>query len=142
MAVPLEKYETEFLAMKKADRRSVEAAEMKFLRHVAGYACKGQIRSDNIRQKLKIINLNDGIRQNKKNRYEHILRMDPRRITLRILQYKPTGHRNIEDTDDVGKMTSETEQDDDDDDDGDDGEEESAHVSAATDDSLFIQELL
>jgi hypothetical protein len=42
-----------------------------------------------------MFNLNDRIQQNKKNWYNHILRMQQRRITEQMLQYKPTGHRDI-----------------------------------------------
>jgi hypothetical protein len=57
MAAPMLTYGSEFWAMNKADRRAVEAAEMKFLRYVAGYSRKDQIRNDNIRQKLKIFRI-------------------------------------------------------------------------------------
>jgi hypothetical protein len=88
-------YGSENWAMNRADRRIVEAAEMKFLRYVAGYTLKDQVRNDNIRQQSGIFNLNDRIQQNKKNWHEHILCMDPRRITQQILQYKPTGYQDI-----------------------------------------------
>jgi hypothetical protein len=58
---------------------------MKFPRYVAGYTLKDQVRNDNIWQQLGIFNLNYRIQQNKKNWHEHILRMDPRRITQQIL---------------------------------------------------------
>jgi hypothetical protein len=80
--------------MNRADRRTVEAAEMKFLRYVAGYALKDQTRNDNIRQQLGIFNLDDRIQHIKKNWHEHVLRMDPR-ITQQILQYKQIGYRYI-----------------------------------------------
>jgi hypothetical protein len=50
MAVPMLMYGSENLAMNRADRRTVEAAEMKFLRYVAGYTHKDQVHNDNIRQ--------------------------------------------------------------------------------------------
>jgi hypothetical protein len=84
MAVPMLMYGSENWAMNKA-HRTVEAAEMKFLRYVAGYTLKDQVSYDNIRQQLGIFNINDRIRQNKKNWHEHILRVDPRRITKQIL---------------------------------------------------------
>jgi hypothetical protein len=34
--------------MNRADRRTAEAAEMTFLRYVAGYTLKDQVRNDNI----------------------------------------------------------------------------------------------
>jgi hypothetical protein len=92
MEVPMLMYGSENWAMNREDRRIVEAAEMEFLKCVAGYTLKDQVRNDNIRQQLGIFNLNDTIQQNKKNWHEHILRMDPRRIT--ILQYKPIGFRD------------------------------------------------
>jgi hypothetical protein len=88
-------YGSENWAMNRAGRRTAEAAEMKLLRYVAGYTLKDQVRNDNIRQQLGIFNLNDRIQRNKKNCHEHILRMDPRRITQQILQYKPIGNRDI-----------------------------------------------
>jgi hypothetical protein len=59
MAVPTLLYGSECWAMIKADGRAVEAAEMEFLRCVARYTTKDQVRSDNIRQKLNTLNLND-----------------------------------------------------------------------------------
>jgi hypothetical protein len=84
--------------MNKADRRAVEAAEVDFLRYVAVYTCKDQIHNDNVRQKLEVFNLNDGIQQNIKNWYEHVLHVDPSRITQQIFE-------TFEDLDDIGKMT-------------------------------------
>jgi hypothetical protein len=42
--------------MNKADRRAAEAAEMKFLRHVAGYTREGQTHKVNNRQNLNMFN--------------------------------------------------------------------------------------
>jgi hypothetical protein len=88
MAVPMLMCGSENLAMNRADR-TVEAVEMKFLRYVAGYTLKDQVRNDNTRQQLGIFSLHNRIQQNKKNWHEAILRMVPRRITQQILQYKP-----------------------------------------------------
>jgi hypothetical protein len=60
-------YGSEFWTMNEADKRAVEAPEMKFLRYVAGCTHKDQVRHDNIRQRLNIFNLNDRIHQNKIN---------------------------------------------------------------------------
>jgi hypothetical protein len=94
MAVPVLMYGSESWSMNRADRRRVEAAEKKYLRYVAGYTLKYQVRSDNIRQQLGIFNLNHRIQQKKKYWHEHILRMDPRRITQQIL-HKPIGYQDI-----------------------------------------------
>jgi hypothetical protein len=50
--VPMLMYGSENWTMNRADRRRVEVAEMKFLRYVAGYTLKDQVRNDNIRQQL------------------------------------------------------------------------------------------
>jgi hypothetical protein len=80
-------YGSECWAMNKADRRKVQATKMKLLRCVARYDRKDQVRNDHTRQKLKLFYLSDCIQQNKKNLYENILRMDPRRTTQKILRY-------------------------------------------------------
>jgi hypothetical protein len=49
----------------QADRRAVEEVEMTFLRNVDRYKRKDQVRSDNIRQKLKFFNLYNKIQQKK-----------------------------------------------------------------------------
>jgi hypothetical protein len=61
MAVPMLMYGSQNWATNRADRRTVEATEMTFLRYVAGYTLKDQVRNDNIRQQLGIFNLNDRI---------------------------------------------------------------------------------
>jgi hypothetical protein len=66
MAVPMLMYGSENWAMNRADRRTVETGEMKFLRYVAGYTLKYQVCNDNIQQQLGIFNPNDRIQQNKK----------------------------------------------------------------------------
>jgi hypothetical protein len=58
MAVPTLVYGSENWAVNRADIRTAEAAEMKFLRYVAGYTLKDQVRNDNIRQQLGNFNLN------------------------------------------------------------------------------------
>jgi hypothetical protein len=46
--VPMLMYGSEFWVMNKVDRRAVEAAEMKFMRYVAGYTHKDQVHSNHI----------------------------------------------------------------------------------------------
>ena len=40
-------------------------------------------------------NLNENIKTNKQNWYEHIKRMDKNRIPRQMLDYNPRGHRNV-----------------------------------------------
>jgi hypothetical protein len=55
---------------------------------------KENVRSDSNRQKFKIFNLNNGLEQNEKNRYDHTSRTDATRIAQQILEYKPRGYKD------------------------------------------------
>jgi hypothetical protein len=66
MAVTKLIYRSEFSAMSKAEKTATEAAEIKFLQCVTWYTTKDQKCNDNIREKLKILNLNNTIQRNKR----------------------------------------------------------------------------
>jgi hypothetical protein len=55
-AVPALTYGSEIWAITKKQEGKIETAEMKFLRSVAGYTRKGQIRNTTIREELNIFN--------------------------------------------------------------------------------------
>jgi hypothetical protein len=95
MAVPTLMYGSECWAMNTAEKRAAEAAEMAFLRYIAGYTRKDQVRNKNIRQTLNIFNLNDRIQHNKKNWYEHIFYVWIQELPNKFYSIKPIGHRNI-----------------------------------------------
>ena len=58
----------------------IEAAEMRFLRPMAGYTLLDKKRSSDIREQLDIININDKLTQYKINWREHIQRMNDNRL--------------------------------------------------------------
>ena len=95
MAVPILTYGSENWPMNRKDRRTIETAEMKFLRYVAGYSLTDHMRSDYIRDQLNVYNLNDKIRNSKQNWHDHILRMPNNRPAKQAMQYKPLGVRDI-----------------------------------------------
>ena len=78
----------------RSDKRIIEAAEMRFLRPMAGYTLWDKTSSD-IREQLGIFNISDKLTQYKINWREHIQRMDDNRLPKKLLNYKPEGRRNI-----------------------------------------------
>ncbi|KAJ4445772.1 hypothetical protein ANN_12457 [Periplaneta americana] len=56
-------YGSENWTLNKSDRRKIEAAEMRFLRSVAGFTLLDHKRSEDVRAELKIFNLNDKLLQ-------------------------------------------------------------------------------
>ncbi|PSN48599.1 hypothetical protein C0J52_22220 [Blattella germanica] len=95
MAVPIFTYGSENWPMNREDRRTIETAEIKFLRYLAGYYLTDRMRSDYIRDQLNVYNLNDKIRNSKQNWHDHILRMPNNRQAKQAMQYKPLGARDI-----------------------------------------------
>lgn len=95
MAVPVLLYGSECWTMTKQDEKKIEAAEMRFLRHVAGYTLWDRKRSEDIRKELKIFNLREKIQQHRNNWREHVDRMDNQRHPKLTMTYRPEGRRNI-----------------------------------------------
>jgi hypothetical protein len=50
----------------------METADMRFSRHVAGYTGRDEISNLTIRSKLQIFNVNDKIKDKKKEWHDHI----------------------------------------------------------------------
>jgi hypothetical protein len=67
---------------------------MRFLRSVAGYRRTYKKRNTDIRQKLKIFNLRQKIRECHRNFFGHILRMPTHQIPW--IKYSITTHREEE----------------------------------------------
>ena len=75
MTVRVLMHGSENWSLNRSDKRTIEAAEMRFLRPTAGYTLldKKKISSD-IREQLGIFNINDELTQYKINWREHIQR--------------------------------------------------------------------
>ena len=66
MAVPVLMYGSENWSLNRSDKRKIEAAEMRFLRPMAGYTLWYKKSSD-VREQLGIFNINDKLTQYKIN---------------------------------------------------------------------------
>jgi len=73
----------------------LEAAQMKFLRHLLGITKLDKEKNQCIRQKTGAQNTVKEIKQYQKNWLHHVQRMDTNRLPKQALQYKPKGRRNI-----------------------------------------------
>jgi hypothetical protein len=91
MVVPTLLYGCETWALNRSDKRKIETAEMRFLRHVAGYTRRDEISNLSIRRELQIFNTNYKIEGKKNEWHDHIQRMDPYRIARKAAEYKPIG---------------------------------------------------
>ena len=67
MAVPVLMYGSENWSLNRSDKRKIEAAEMRFLKSMAGYTLWDKKRSSDIREQLGIFNINDKLTQFKIN---------------------------------------------------------------------------
>ena len=76
----------------------LEAAEMRVLRSVTGYTRLDKIRSEDIRQELRvdISGIQDVRLKYKQNWINHLERMDNTRLPKYALTYKPRGRRDRE----------------------------------------------
>ena len=86
MAVPVLMYDNANWSLNLSDKRKIEAAEMRFLRTMAGYTLWHKKRITDIREQLGIVNINDKLTQYKINWREHIQRMDDNRLQKKKMQ--------------------------------------------------------
>ena len=83
MAVPVLKYGSENWSLNWSDKRKIEAAKMRLLRPMAGYALWDS-KSSAIWELLGIFNIINKLTQYKINWREHIQRMDENRLPKKI----------------------------------------------------------
>ena len=74
--------------LKKREEQRLEAAQMKFLRHVLGIT-KLDKENQSIRQKTGAQNIVKEIKQYQEKWLQHVQRMDTNRLPKQALQYKP-----------------------------------------------------
>ena len=73
----------------------LEAAQMKFLRHLLGITKLYKEKNQCFRQKTGAQNIVKEIKQYQEKWLQHVQRMDTNRLPKQALQYKPKGRRNI-----------------------------------------------
>jgi len=87
-------YGSETWVTTKRDMARLEAAEMRCLRSVKGYTRLDKIRSEVIRNELKISGIQDVKSKYKQNWINHLERMENTRLPKHALNYKPRGRRD------------------------------------------------
>ena len=92
------KFGSEAWVLKKREEQRLEAAQMKFLRHLLGITKLDKEKNQCIGGKTGAQNIVKEIKQYQEKWLQHIQRMDTNRIPKQALQYKPKTktHRTTE----------------------------------------------
>jgi hypothetical protein len=95
LARPVLIYGSEAWTIRKADERSLQAAEMKFMRKTAGFTLWDHKRNEEILKYLKVEPVSKFIQNYWAKWKEHIERMDSSRNPNNLLNYRPHGKRSL-----------------------------------------------
>jgi hypothetical protein len=88
------KFGSEAWALKKREEQRLEAAQIKFLRHLLGITKLDKEKNQCIREKSGAQNIVKEIKQPQEKWLLYVQRMHTNRIPKQALQYKPKGRRN------------------------------------------------
>ena len=83
------KFGSEAWVLKKREEKHLEAAEMKFLRHLLGITKIDKKKIQCVRKKAGAQNIVKEIKQYQEKWLQHVQRMDTNRLPKQALQYKP-----------------------------------------------------
>jgi len=89
------KFGSEAWILKNREEQRLEAAQMKFLRHLLGITKLDKEKNQYIRGKTGAQNIVKEIKQYQKKWLQHVQRMDTNRLPRQALKYRPEGRRNI-----------------------------------------------
>ena len=89
------KFGSEAWVLREREEQRLEAAQMKFLRHLLGITKLDKEKNQCIRGKTGAQNIVKKIKQYQKKWLQHVQRMDSNRVPKQALQYKPKGRRNV-----------------------------------------------
>ena len=89
------KFGNEAWVLKKREEQRLEAAQMKFLRHLLGITKLDKEKDQYIREKTGAQNIVEEIKHCQKKWLQHAQRMDTNRLPRQALKYRPEGRRNI-----------------------------------------------
>jgi hypothetical protein len=95
LVLPTFLYGSENWTLTALQRRRIEAAEMKLLRPLAGYALYDHKTNVSIRRELQTDCILDKIDEYRRNWLLHLQRMPQNRIPLKLYHYSPQGKRSI-----------------------------------------------
>ena len=90
------KFGSEACVLKEREEQRLEAAQIKFLRHLLGITKLDKEKNQCIREKTGAQNIVKEIKQYQKKWLQHVQRMDTNRLTRQALKYRPEGRWNIE----------------------------------------------
>jgi hypothetical protein len=82
------KFGVESWVLKKREEQRLDAAQMKFLRHLLGITKLDKEKNQSIKEKLGVQNIVKEIKQYQQKSLQHVQRMDTNRIPKQALQYK------------------------------------------------------
>ena len=88
------KFGNEAWALKKREEQRLEAARMKFFRHLLGITKLDKEKNQCIREKTGAQNIVKEIKQYQEKWLQHVQR-DTNRLPKQALQYKPKGRRKV-----------------------------------------------
>ncbi|KAK0137964.1 Delta-1-pyrroline-5-carboxylate synthase [Merluccius polli] len=91
--IPALTYGHELWVMTERTRSRVQAAEMSFLRRVAGLSLRDRVRSSVIREKLGVDPLLLRVERSQMRWLGHLVRMPPGRLPGEVFRARPTGRR-------------------------------------------------
>jgi len=86
---------SEAWVLKKREEQRLEAAQMKFLRHLLGITKLDKEKNQCIREKTGAQNIVKEIKEYQKKWLQHLQRMDANRIPKQALRYRRKERRNI-----------------------------------------------
>ena len=91
--VPTFTYGQEGWVWTESTRSRIKAAEMSFLRRVAGFSLRDRVRSSVIREGLGVEPLLLRVERSQLRWFGHLVRMSPGRLPREVFQASPTGRR-------------------------------------------------
>ena len=89
------KFGSEVWVLKKRDEQRLEAAQMKFLRHLLGITKLYKEKNQSIRKKSGAQNIVKEIKQYQQKWLQHVHRMGTNRLPKQALRCRPKGRRNL-----------------------------------------------
>ena len=89
------KFGSKAWVLRKREEQRLEAAQIKFLRHLLGITKLDKEKNQCIREKTGTQNTVQEIKQYQEKWLQHVQRMDINRLPKHALQYKPKGREKI-----------------------------------------------
>jgi hypothetical protein len=83
------------LGTEKRDEQRLEAAQMKFFRHILGITKLHKEKNQSIKKKTGAQNIVKEIKVYQRKWLQHVQRMDKNRLPIEALHYRPNGQGNI-----------------------------------------------